>query len=161
MEGRVSFNLKLPTGDEDTVPRIGTGSTDVAAGLAAGYEGRRWYLFADGRYRLNTEGAGGREKGDRAFLDLVGGIRPVLSEYNEPDTVLMLELNWEYAERDELNGAAVADSGGSELFLSPVVWWTFQQVAVRGGVQIPIAENLKGVQAASDYRGLIELVYHY
>ena len=34
-------------------------------------------------------------------------------------------------------------------------------VAVRGGVQIPIAEGLDGDQATSDYRALIELVYHF
>ena len=157
----VLLNLKLPTGDEDVVPRLGTGSVDVTAGLAAGYEGRRWYGFVSGRYRLNTKGAEGREKGDRVFVDLVGGFRPILSEYREPDTVLMLELNWEYAERDELGGISAADSGGSELFISPVIWWTFRQVAIRGGVQIPIAESLNGTQPASDYRGLVELVYHY
>ncbi len=88
-------------------------------------------------------------------------MRPILSEYDEPDTVLMLELNWEHAGRDELSGADLADTGGWELFLSPVVWWTYGQLAVRGGVQIPIADGLNGGQATSDYRARIELVYHF
>ena len=33
---------------------------DVIGGLATGYESRRWYWFASGVYRLNTE-HGGRE----------------------------------------------------------------------------------------------------
>jgi hypothetical protein len=154
------LKTKLPTGDDDSQPRLGSGSTDVIAGLATGYESRRWYWFASGVYRANTEGEGGLEKGDRQFLNVVGGVRPHLSEYDEPDTVLMLELNWERAARDELNGTDLV-TGGWELFLSPVVWWTYRQVAIRGGVQIPIAEDLNGSQATSDYRARIELVYHF
>ncbi len=152
---------KLPTGDDDSRPRIGSGSTDVIGGLVTGYESRRWYWFASGVYRANTEGAGDLEKGDKQFLNVVGGIRPVLTEYDEPDTVLMLELNWERAGRDELNGRDLTDTGGWELFLAPVVWWTYGQIAVRGGVQIPIADGLNGDQARSDYRARIEWVYHF
>ena len=92
---------------------------------------------------------------------MVGGIRPVLTEYDEPDTVLMLELNWERAGRDELNGRDLTDTGGWELFLAPVVWWTYGQIAVRGGVQIPIADGLNGDQARPNYRARLELVYHF
>ena len=152
---------KLPTGDDGGQPRIGSGSTDGIGGLAIGYESRRWYWFASGVYRANTEGAGGLEKGDRQFLNVVGGVRPVLTEYDEPDTVLMVELNWEHAGRDDLNGAGLVNTGGWELFLSPVVWWTYGQLAIRGGVQIPIAEALNGDQATSDYRARIEFIYHF
>jgi outer membrane putative beta-barrel porin/alpha-amylase len=152
---------ELPTGKDDSRPRLGSGSVDATAGVVTGYESRRWYWFASGVYRVNTEGAGNLEKGDRQFLNLVGGIRPVLTDYKEPDTVLMLEMHWERAGRDTLNGASLADTGGWEMFLSPVVWWTYRQVAVRGGVQIPVAESLNGDQATSDYRARLELVYHF
>jgi len=155
------FKIKLPTGDDDRSPRLGTGSTDLIGGIATGYESRRWYWFASAVYRANTEGGGGLEKGDKQFLNLVGGVRPALSAYDEPDTVLMLELNWERSARDDLNGAALADTGGWELFVSPVVWWTYRQLAIRGGVQIPIAHNLNGNQPSSDYRARIEFVYHF
>ncbi len=157
----VFLKTKLPTGDGGGTPRLGSGSTDVIAGLATGYESRRWYWFASAAYRANTEGAGGLEKGDKQFLNVVGGIRPVLTGYKEPDTVLMLELNWERAGRDDSNGAGIANTGGWELFLSPVVWWTYRQLAVRGGVQIPVADGLNGRQATSDYRARIEFVYHF
>ena len=155
------LKTKLPTGDDGGTPRLGSGSTDVIAGLATGYESRRWYWFASGVYRANTEGAGGLEKGDKQFLSVVGGVRPVLGEYDEPDTVLMVELNWERAGRDEVNGAGLANSGGWELFVSPVLWWTYGQIAIRGGVQIPIARALNGNQATSDYRARVEFVYHF
>ena len=155
------LKAKLPTGDDDSRPRLGSGSTDVIGGLVTGYESRRWYWFASGVYRVNTEGEGGLEKGDRQFLNVVGGIRPVLTEYDEPDTVLMLELNWERAGRDRLNGGDLADTGGWELFVSPVFWVTYRQFAFRGGVQVPIADGLNGRQATSDYRARAELVYHF
>lgn len=153
--------VKAPTADSGTEPRLGSGSTDLVSGLAAGYEGRRWYGFASGVYRLNTRGDAGLERGDRQSLNLVGGIRPLLSEYDEPDTVLMLELNWERAGRDSLNGQTLADTGGWKLFASPVIWWTWRQVAVRGGVQIPLTEDLNGNQPEPDYRAKLEVVYHF
>jgi len=146
------FQIKLPTGDDDTAPRLGSGSTDYLGALSAGYEGRRWYGFASTRYRLNTEGAGGLRKGDRRFLDLTGGVRPWLTGYREPDWVFLLELNWEHAARDELNGKSVANSGGSEIFASPGIFWTLRNHAIRTGVQVPLSSDLNGTQAETDYR---------
>ncbi len=156
----VLLQAELPTGDDELEPRPRIGG-DFLGGITVGHEGRRWYGFADFRYRLNTERETGLDKGDRIFLDLVGGVRPVLTEYKQPDTVLMLELNWEHSGRDDLNGMELADTGGWELFISPVVWWTYRQFAIRAGVQIPIAEDLNGNQPTSDYRSLVELVYHF
>ncbi len=146
------FKLKLPTGDDGRTPRLGSGSTDFVGGLLHSLESRRWYYTTAMRYRLNTGGGGDLEKGDKVFLDLVGGVRPVLTGYKEADTVLFLELNWENAERDTLAGAGVTDSGGWTLFLSPGVFWTYRVYALTAGVQVPIAENLNGAQPSSDYR---------
>ncbi|GMQ76005.1 MAG: hypothetical protein BMS9Abin01_1267 [Gammaproteobacteria bacterium] len=157
----VLLDVKLPTGDDSSTPRIGTGSTDLLGGLAWGYESRRWYSFASGAYRVNTKGSGGIEKGDKQFLNIVGGVRPWLTGYYEPDTVLMLELNWERSDRDRRGGVTVSDSGGWELFASPVLWVTYRNIAFRGGVQIPIAENLNGAQPTSDYRAALELFYNF
>ncbi len=157
----VLVQVKLPTGDDDSTPRLGSGSTDFVGGLLYGHESRRWYYNLAARYRLNTEGGGGLEKGDRQFLDLVGGVRPVLTGYLEPDAVLFLELNWENAGRDERGGARLADTGGWELFLSPGLFATYRNVALRTGVQIPIAERLNGNQPTSDYRFKVELKYTF
>ncbi|NQV82835.1 MAG: transporter [Rhodospirillales bacterium] len=148
----VLFKAKLPTGDDDKSPRLGSGSADFVGGLAHGLESRRWYYNTAVRYRLNTEGGGNLEKGDKVFLDLVGGVRPVLSGYRDADTVLFLELNGERSARNSLNGSSVTDSGGWELFLSPGIFWTYRNYALTSGVQIPIAENLNGSQPTSDYR---------
>jgi hypothetical protein len=148
----VLFQLKLPTGDDGASPRRGSGSTDFVGGLLHGLESRRWYYNLAARYRLNTEGGGNLRKGDKVLLDIAAGVRPVLTEYRDADTVLFLELNWERAARDSQAGTGVTDSGGWELFLSPGIFWTYRNYAVTSGLQIPIAENLNGAQPESDYR---------
>ena len=155
------LKVKVPTARTETVPQLGSGSTDVIGGLAAGYESRRWYWFASGVYRFNSKGDNGRIKGNWQSLNLVGGIRPFLSEYDEPDTVIMLELNWERDGRDAVNGQTLANTGGWQLFASPVLWWTYRQVAVRAGVQIPVAWKLNGNQPRAEYRAKMEFVYHF
>ncbi len=153
--------VKLPTGDDNRTPRLGSGSTDFVGGLLYGHESRRWYYNLAARYRLNTEGGGGLEKGDKQFLDIVGGVRPVLTGYLEPDVVVFLELNWENAGGDSLNGNPVADTGGWELFLSPGIFATYRNVALRTGIQIPIAHGLNGTQSESDYRFKFEIKYTF
>ena len=71
------------------------------------------------------------------------------------------ELNWENSGRDDRNGAAVADTGGWELFLSPGLFATYRNVALRTGVQIPIAHGLNGTQPESDYRFKVEIKYAF
>ena len=153
--------VKLPTGDDDRTPRLGSGSTDFVGGLLYGHESRRWYYNLAARYRLNTEGGGGLEKGDKQFLDIVGGVRPVLTGYLEPDAVVFLELNWENAGRDDLSGVTLGDTGGWELFLSPGLFATYRNVALRTGVQIPIAHGLNGSQPESDNRFKFEIKYTF
>ena len=156
----VILGIKTPTGSTSRTPRLGSGSIDLLTALSAGYEARRWYAFADARYRVNTQGAGGGKRGDKLFLDIVGGVRPVLTGYMEPDTVFLLELNWERARRDRRRGTALANTGGWELFLSPGIFWTYRNLAIKAGVQIPMARALNGSQAKSDYRALIAFQLH-
>ena len=82
-------------------------------GAAVGMESRRWYFFADAR----TAG--------KLFIDGAVGIRPWLTEYLKPDLVLLSEVNY------ELKG------GYRALFLSPAFFFTYRNIAVKGGVQIP------------------------
>ncbi len=75
--------------------------------------------------------------------------------------MIMLELNRERSGRDDRTGVGLVNSGGWELFISPVIWWTYRQVAIKGGVQILVAEDLNGRQPTSDYRAVLESVYHF
>lgn len=152
----VLLALKPDSGGE----QISTGTTDGLVGLAYGYEGRKWYKWASVRYRINGENEPRLRRGNRLFVDLVGGIRPRSTGYREPDTVWLLELNSEFTERAEQNGVKLAHSGGTEIFLSPGIFWTYRNFAVKAGVQIPIFDDLNGEQDSSDYRARLVLEWH-
>ena len=152
--------VKFASGDENKTPPVGSGSTDAILGLSYGYESRKWYRWASVRYRRNGENDAGLRRGDKVLVDLVGGIRPKLTAYLEPDTVWLLELNGEYGRRAEFRGSNLPNTGGTELFLSPGIFWTKRNFAVKAGVQIPIVSNLHGRQDNSDYRTRLILEWH-
>ena len=156
----VAVKVVTDTGDETKDPALGKGTTDTILGLAYGYESRKWYRWASIRYRANGSGPGGLERGDRVLLDFVVGIRPVPTGYLEPDTVWLLELNGEYGQRARLNGAQLNDTGGTEWFISPGIFWTKRNFAIKAGLQIPVAHDLNGTQEESDYRAKLVLEWH-
>jgi len=140
--------------------QIGGGSTDLIGGLSYGYEGRKWYRWAALRYRRNGVDETGLDRSDKLLLDLVGGIRFEQTGYLEPDWVWMVEVNGEYTQRASRNGAVLADTGGIEWFVSPGLMWTYRNYAIKTGVQIPVANNLNGIQNETDYRATLEFELH-
>ena len=156
----VLVKVKLDTGDKNKTPALGTGTTDTILGLAYGYEGRKWYRWASIRYRHNGTNDAGLRRGDKILVDLVGGIRFKPTDYLKPDTVWLLELNGEYGKHAELNGVEQVNTGGTEWFLSPGIFWTKRNFAIKAGVQIPIASDLNGNQEESDYRAKLVFEWH-
>ncbi len=151
--GTVNFNTGA-TG-------VGTGSTDYLAALAYGYESIKWYRWASAGYRVNTTGDAGLNRGNRLFLNLVGGWRPGIPVYTMPDTVFVVGLNAEITDRSQLNGVDLPNTGGTELFVSPGMIWTYGHVNLRPGVQIPVYNSLNGHQPGTDFRLRFELEMHY
>jgi len=156
----ILLKVKLDTADNEGSPALGTGTTDTILGLTYGYEGRRWYRWASVRYRLNGTSDTGLQRGEKVLFDLVGGIRFRPTGYLEADTVWLLELNGEYGKRADINGNGIANTGGTELFLSPGIFWTKRNFAIKAGVQIPIASNLNGARIESDVRASLTLEWH-
>lgn len=156
----VMFAVNLNNGDEKAEPKLGNGANDYITGLTYGYEGLKWYRWASVRYRLNGENDTGFHAGNKTLIDFVAGWRPTLPEYKKPDTVWLLELNTEIAEKSELNGNQLANSGGIESFLSPGIFWTMRNFAIKSGIQIPVYSDLKGFQDKSDYRVKASFEWH-
>lgn len=152
----LALRLKTDSGDAG----VGTGSTDTLLGLAYGYESRRWYRWAALRYRINGSNSSALKRGDRLLIDLVGGYRARLTHYRQPDTVWLLELNGEIGQRNALNGNALANSGGRQWFISPGIFWTLHNFAIKAGVQIPLVSDLDGGQTETDYRARVVLEWH-
>lgn len=150
--------LKVITDTADK--KFSKGTTDTIVGLTYGYEGRKWYRWASARYRFNGTSGTGVDRGDKILIDFVGGIRPEPRGYLESDTVWLLELNGEYGQKNKVGGVANANTGGSEWFISPGIFWTKRNFAIKAGVQIPIVSNLNGIQEESDYRAKVSFEWH-
>ncbi len=148
----------------DTSPEPVTSNTvDSLLGLTYGYESITWYRWASIRYRFNSDSKQGNNiivRGDRIFVDFVVGYRPTLNGYREADMVYMLELNGEYAQRNKLNQERITNSGGNQWFLSPGFMWTLRNMAIKGGIQLPVYSNLNGDTRDSDYRFKLSIEWH-
>ena len=157
----VFLKVITDTGSNSKTPPIGKGTTDTIVGITYGSEGRKWYKWASARYRFNGTNNAGIERGDKILIDFVGGIRPNLTGYLETDIVWLLELNGEFGKRARLNGSTLANTGGTEWFISPGIFWTQRNFAIKAGVQIPIYANLNGNQDESDYRAKMSFEWHF
>lgn len=154
------FGVKVPTGDEDANPALGSGTTDVLFGASYGYESRTWYHFFTTRYRYRTE-SGSRNPGDRLFIDGAVGYRPWRREYLEWDLVGLLETNLELKFKDEFRDSTLPDTGGNRLWLGPTSLLSYRNVMFKGGVQFPVYEDQNGDQDDSKLRAVFAIEYHF
>ena len=155
----LNLGLKLPSGDETDTPPTGTGSADYLFGLAYSYESLRHYFFTDFRYRMSRS-ANDIRKGNVFFYDIAYGIRPWRADYLKPDLVLVVELNWEHQEKTKISKVKDSDSGGDRLFVSPGFLLSRRNVMLKGGLQIPVSQDLNGIQEEDDYRALVSIEFH-
>lgn len=152
--------IKLPTGDDDSSPRLGTGSTDYLLGLSYGHESRSWYWFATLRYLLR--GDGGRfDLGDRFLYDAAIGYRPWKREYLQWDFVGLLEMSGQHDSRGDFGGARVKNSGGDTVWLGPTGLLSYRNLMFKGGVQFPVYQDLNGSQKEDRYRAVFAIEYHF
>ncbi len=154
----IAFNLN--NGNETARPKLGNGANDMIGGLTYGYESIKWYHWASVRYRYNGENDAGFHVGNKMLIDFVAGYRPTTPEYKKPDTVWLLELNTEINEKSEINGNSLPKSGGIESFLSPGIFWTLRNFAIKAGIQIPIYSDLSDAQEKSDFRAKASFEWH-
>ncbi|NOY57845.1 MAG: hypothetical protein GXO75_02795, partial [Calditrichaeota bacterium] len=85
---------------------------------------------------------------------------PWLTEYLKPDLVVMAELNWESLQQNKIDGQIMANSGGDRLFLSPGIFFTLRNWAIKGGLQIPLWQKMNGSQRKTDYRYALAIEVH-
>lgn len=149
------------TANDSPDPGLSSGANDFLVGLAYGQESLIWQRWASVRYRFNGDNDAGLERGNKLFADAALGWRSAPPEYYEPDVLWVLELNGEYTERSEQSGLSLANSGGTELFISPGMFWTYRAVTLKGGVQLPFYSNLNGNQDQSDYRAKIAFEWRF
>lgn len=119
---------------------------------------------ADMNYRINTQGDG-IDKGDELFHDVSYSRRLfpwTLPEEGEPTVLnLVLELNGHYTKHDTGAGDfAFANSGGYTLLFSPGVNIILPgHMSFDVGGQIPIVQDLNGVQLDDKFNVIFEFNY--
>ncbi|MCH8026938.1 MAG: transporter [candidate division Zixibacteria bacterium] len=146
--------VKLPTGNEDTQPALGTGSTDYFFSTVAGWLEKRVGVFIEGIYNVNTS-KDSLDFGNSFSYNLALGYRllpTVYETYPSPQINGYLELNGTTVAKSEVNGAKDDNSGGTILFLSPGL----QYIGGRGWLvetsfQYPIINQPNGTQLATDW----------
>jgi len=146
--------VKFPTGDEDTQPSLGKGSTDYFFSTVAGWVEKRVGVYIEGIYNVNTS-RDSLDFGNSFTYNLALGYRllpAVYETYPSPQINGYLELNGTTVAKSEVNGAKDDNSGGTTLFLSPGL----QYVGGRGWLvetsfQYPFVNEPNGTQLAVDW----------
>ena len=147
------FGVKTPWGQNDVErdgervdehAQPGTGSTDLFGGLSGYYLlDERSTIFGSVQYRGTGRNDFGYKYGDITMATLA-----YERKLTEPlDAVL--EFDFRHAERDQMDFSGEVDpnTGGTILYITPRLLFAIgPHVALRAAVQIPIVENLYGVQ---------------
>lgn len=154
----VNFGLKLPTGKTDVrngegelaerTLQPGSGTTDAVLGAygSTHLPTRNLSWFVQGLVQLPLAPHDAYRPGNRLTLDT--GAR-----YDMGDKIgLLLQLNALLKGRDRGAQAEPDDTGGTFLFLSPGVSYAFtQQLQAYAFVQLPVYQNVNGVQLVPRY----------
>jgi hypothetical protein len=160
----VLFGFKLPTGSHTqtgtstdpgnpgpvTIDRglqPGTGTTDVIVGAYYFNDfGKDWSYFIQSTYQSAVDSKDHYRPGDGFNLNL--GLR-----YLGFDSVVpQLQLNGRHVERDSGDNADTISTGGTLVYLSPgVVVPVGRETSVYGFVQVPIYQEVNGVQLTPRY----------
>ncbi len=142
-------SLKLPTGNKDRAPPLGTGSWDVSIGSVAGWIGKRFGLYGDLSYAFNGS-SDGYSYGNTFSYNAAIAFRlspAVYETYPVTQWNLYLELLGKHAATDEANGVRNANSGGDTIFLAPGIQFIpTRTFLVEASLQLPIIQILNGTQ---------------
>lgn len=159
----VQFGLKLPTGnttqtstaadgvtaiDVDPGLQLGTGTTDAIIG-AYYFDNlnQNWDYFVQGQYQsaLNSSNmaAGSYRPGDS--VNLTGGVR----YHGFESFIATMQVNARTVEADSGDAADKYSTGGTLVYFTPgVLVPVSQTVSVYSNLQIPIYQNVNGIQIA-------------
>ncbi len=146
--------IKLPSGNENKVPALGSGSTDYFFTTVAGWIEDRIGVFLEGIYNVNTS-KGQMSFGNSFSYNLAFGYRllPVVYKiYPSPQLNSYLEINGTTANKNKVSGRKVDNSGGTTIFLSPGLQYVGgRRWLVETTFQYPIVNEPNGTQLATNW----------
>lgn len=153
----VQFGIKLPTGKIDVANadgeeaerslQPGSGTTDAILGaFYSGPLGRHATWFADVNWQAPLNERADYKSGNRAGID-IGASYPLTGKI-----ALQLQLNMLWKDRDAGANAEPEDTGGTFVHLSPGVSIALgDKTQLYGFVQVPLYQNVNGVQLTADW----------
>ena len=147
--------LKLPTGtsrDRDqfgllpAALQTGSGSWDPFGGIVATYQTLDFQIDTQASFKLNTT-ANNYKFGDEARFDVSLQYRVWPFQLDDQTSSFLygvIEGNLVYKGRDKLAGVKQANTGGTQLFLSPGLQYVTKRWIAEAIVQVPVMQNLNG-----------------
>lgn len=151
--------VKLPVASSSGEPALGTGSIDFLAGATISRDGLRYYLWTSAVARISGE-AFGRRRGNEYRYDAAVGFRPWVPSFTGIDPLLLLEFNGLTADQSVVGSREQAGTGGTILALSPAFWLTYRNYAFKGGVKLPVYQELGAEEKELDYTLVAEFEVH-
>lgn len=154
--------VELPTGDDDErdevgrLPQplqLGSGSVDPSFGVIGTWQTLDYQINAQISYKANTE-ANDFEFGDIVRFDgaLQYRLWPRELGPGVPGFLLGgIEANLLHQDKNESDGAADPDSGGTTLFVSPSLQYGTKRWVLEAIVQLPAVQDLNGDALENDY----------
>jgi hypothetical protein len=130
------------------------GALDMA--FTGGREGLKFYWFASAGYGVVFSDAP-VNPGNRFIYNFSLGYRPFRVNYYKPDLVLFVETTGFTFQKSKLDGEFVQDTGGSYLAVAPTFFFTYQNLAVRGGVQFGVWEDKFISKPDTNFKLTVEL----
>lgn len=154
--------VEMPTGEDQErdnqgvlpVPlQPGSGTWDVFGGLIATYASVDYNIDTQIYYQNNGEDHG-IERGDvlRADASFQYRVFPNELSGDVPGYVYaLLESNFIYEDKMQVNGADNQNSGGSKFYLTPGLQYAAKRWIGEAAVQIPVTQNLNGPNREDEY----------
>lgn len=170
----ILYGLKLPTGSftnmgtstDPTSPgpvpidrglQPGTGTTDVILGAyyADGLN-QNWDYFTQALYQKALDSRNDYRPGDGTNLNV--GLRYA----GIPNVGPVLQLNYRYVQHDIGSNADQISTGGVLLYISPGISVSInQQVSIYAFYQLPLYQDVSGVQLAPRYTASVGVRYSF
>lgn len=158
------LGITAPTGDDDDrdrfgeLPRplqVGDGAWDGFGGVVATYQTLAYQVDGELLYRENGRDDGFAHGDETRFNTSLqyrvwpGSLQGVRGT---PSFVYaLLESNLIYRERNEIDGGADENSGGTQWLLAPGVQYVSRQWILEGTIQLPLAEDPNGNAIQDDF----------
>jgi hypothetical protein len=153
--------IKFPTGKTDEVDTAGnefeielqpgSGSFDFLLGGIFELQLGRFIVKGNTTYSFKNEGKQDFEYGDLLstsfFVDYVLNANSV-----DVKAKAGVDINYQYAQKDEEGGVEVSDSGGQTIMMGPTITVDgFKNISLFGNILFPVMQDLGGVHQELDY----------